>query len=300
VLSLCIFFVSCVNDQYANRVSQVPLPMANPRASFSKGAHLGNLKGKKDKEQLYIKRDNLRIQSKEEGSTTGSLWADSASPKNLATEFKPSKAGDVVTVHIPEDLQYKPDEGNAPSKAGATAAPENKKEPVKSFKFEVVGIEPGGDVYLRGMKSYVSDTGDQRNIVVMAKVPRRNINNSQINANDLSEVAVNENSMGSQSEYTSTGWDKMVSKKITDSAPDLKAQTALAQEQQKEIDTQKKALAEQKKALDDQADRLRKDRARLDATKTAQAPASPNAAPGAAPASPAQTPATPDAGAAKP
>lgn len=273
LFSLVIFLASCQtrnNNQYGNRVNSVPLPNMQPKPMLSNGImNKGDFN--KGQEQLYIKREQKSIKQRESGSSTGSIWADSSSPKSLVTEFKPSKPGDVVTVNIPENLQFKPD---ANTQAGSTAQNQNaqnqKVEPVKSFKFEVVGIEPGGDVYLRGVKNYTSDNGEQRNVVVMAKVPRRNINDSEINAKDLTEVAVNENVNGMQSDYASTGWDPVVSRKISGYAPDATAQLATLNAEKKDIETQKKSLAEQKKSLDAESERIKKDRKRLD-TETARA-----------------------------
>lgn len=272
IIALFIFLCSCqLNNPYINPVNRKPLPNMNsttPTLSNSKQNNTTN----KSQEQLYIKREQVNIKPRDFGSSSGSIWADSPSPKNLVTEFKPTKPGDIVTVNIPEDLQYKPDAGAA---GGATPTP--KGESAKSFKFQVAGIEPGGDVYLRGVKNYIGNNGEERNVVVMAKMPRRNMNNSDINAADLTEVAVSESSNGGQSDYTTTGWDQTVSKKISNFSPDNTAQTASIDAERKDLDTQKKALADQQKSIAEQTDRLKKDRARLDA-ETARAKGILNAA----------------------
>lgn len=270
-LVFIIFLTSCqMGDQYRNRVGYTPLPKGQasnslaPQPSFN-----GNKRFDKGQEQLYLKREQINIKQKEIGSSSGSIWADSAAPKNLMTEFKPSKPGDFVTVQIPENLQYKPEQ-NAQANNAAGANSNQQAEPVKSMKFEVVGMEPGGDVFLRGTKNYTSENGEQRNIVVMAKVPRRSINSSEINAKDLTEVAVNENLNGAPSNYSTVGWDQVVSRKIANYTPDLSAQITQLDGQKKEIETQKKALADQQKSLADEAERLKKDRKRLD-SETARA-----------------------------
>ena len=250
-LSMLIFLVSChSNAAYAQN------KMDNQ-----------NNYVKKEQEQFYIKRDELSIRQRETGSSSGSIWADSASPKGLVTEYKPTKTGDIVTVNIPEALQYKPESSASTpdATAGANAkAPADKGDVVTSFKFEVVAIEPGGDVFLRGTKTYISDKGEQRTVMVVAKVPRRSINNSEINASDLTEVAVNETGAMGHSDYSSTGWDKTVSQKVSGSYTDSAKQNETLFAERKDLETQKKALADQLKTLKEDTERLKKDRQRLD------------------------------------
>ncbi len=265
-LAIIIFLVSCQtnrNNPYGKRVGYSQFSKNQPNAFLGKSLLKTSGSNEKGKEQLYIKRELKSIKQKETGSTSGSIWADSASPKNLITEFKPSRPGDFVTVNIPEDLQYKADAAAPAATPGQT--PAAKVEPVKSMKFEVAGIEPGGDVYLRGSKTYTDENGEQRNIMVLAKLPRKNINNTEINAKDLTEVAVDENLNGAGSNYSTTGWDQTVSRKVSGYSPDLSAQTAKFDAEKKELDVQKKALADQQKALTEGNDRLKKDRQRLDA-----------------------------------
>ncbi|MES2614159.1 MAG: hypothetical protein V4591_01955 [Bdellovibrionota bacterium] len=284
-LALAMFLASCqMSEPYGNRVGHAPLPNIQPTPSYANKGISQNNSVNKGQEQLYIKRDQLSIQPKEFGSSSGSIWADSSLPKSLATEFKPTRPGEVVTVNIPENLQFKDEAA--------------KTEPAKSFKFEVAGIEPGGEVYLRGVKNYTAENGEQRNIIILAKIPRRDFNNSEINAKDLTEVAVHESSSTGESDYSSTGWDQTVSKKIAGYTPDVSTKTAALESEKKEVETQKKALADQQKALTDESERLKKDRKRLDA-ETARATNTQAKAP-SAPQAPAAAPAANNAGAAKP
>jgi hypothetical protein len=262
-LVLIIFFTSCKANAQANPSSL--LSQENTQTtSISKQEKNADIENSKGQEQLFIKRENLRIKSREPGSTSGSIWSDSSQPKTLATEYQPTHNGEVITVTIPDDLQYKPtaDQANSPAS--------EKYDPLKSLKFEIVGFEPGGDVYLRATKSYVSESGEQKFIMVMAKMPQRSLNKFEVSARELTQVAVNSTNNGSTSDYSSAGWDLTTSRKISGYAPDLNSAIASLDGQKKEIDTQQKALKDQQKALTDEADRLKKDRERLN-TEAAQA-----------------------------
>lgn len=243
ILVLIIFFSSChkANAQYTENKEQT-----------------------KGQEQLFIKRESLQIKSKEGGSTTGSIWSDAPQPKSLATEYQPTHTGEIVTVNIPESLQYKPGTEQPNSNTN------QKYDPIKSLKFEIVGFEPGGDVYLRATKNYISESGEQRSIMVMAKIPQRNLNKFEINANDLTQLAVNSSINGEISDYSSAGWDLTTSRKISGFAPDLNSAIASLDGQKKELDIQQKSLKDQQKSITEETERLKKDRARLD-SQTAQA-----------------------------
>lgn len=264
-LVLIIFFTSCKADAQVTS-SNAPAPVQyltekdlySNNASISKQGQTNNSENPKGQEQLFIKRENLQIKSREPGSTSGSIWADSPQPKTLATEFRPTHTGEVITVTIPDDLQYKPAADQANSPTG------QKYDPVKSLKFEIVGIEPGGDVYLRGTKSYVSETGEQKFIMVMAKMPQRSLNKFEVSARELTQIAIHSSGAGG-SDYSSAGWDLTASRKVSGFAPDLNTAIASLDSQKKDLDTQQKALKDQQKALTEEADRLKKDRNRLNA-----------------------------------
>lgn len=260
VLALIIFFISCTKAHAQSIQPSQALPL--PRGLEPNNTNNQSATPEKDQERLFIKREKLQIKLSEPGSTTGSIWADSNQPKSLATEYQPTRAGEVITVSIPEDLQFK-----APEQANAN---EQKYDPVKSLKFEIVGFEPGGDVFLRGTKNYVSESGEQKSIMIMAKMPQRNLNKFEIDAKDLTQVAVNSSNNGMISEYSAAGWDLTVSRQLSGYAPDLNAGIAALDGQKKALETQQQALKEQQKALTEEADRLKKDRSRLN-TEAAQA-----------------------------
>lgn len=267
ILALIIFFASCTQAQAQIIPSPQDLPLPKDKIIEMNEGKSQFLPKEKEQEHLFIKREKMQIKLKEPGSTTGSIWADSSQPKSLATEYQPTHTSEVITVSIPEDLQFK-----APEQANNTPATSNnqKYDPVKSLKFEIVGFEPGGDVFLRGSKNYVSESGEQKNIMIMAKMPQRNLNKFEIDAKDLTQVAVSSTNNGMLSEYSAAGWDLTASRLLSGYAPDLNAGIAALDGQKKELETQQKALKDQQKALTDEADRLKKDRNRLNA-ETAQA-----------------------------
>ena len=268
LIVLIIFFTSCkANAQVVPSPGAIPLPVKQAEMfdpNSTKQDKNENTENSKGQERLFIKRENLQIKLKEPGSSSGSIWADSSQPKSLSTEYQPTRAGEVITVTIPDDLQYKPAADQA---SGST---DQKFDPVKSLKFEIVGFEPGGDVYLRGSKTYVNESGEQRSVMVMAKMPQRSLNKFEVDAKELTQVAVNSKINGASSDYSSAGWDVTTSRKVSGFAPDLNSAIASLDGQKKEMDIQQKALKDQQKALAEEADRLKKDRNRLNA-ETAQA-----------------------------
>jgi hypothetical protein len=214
----------------------------------------------KNQERLFIKRENIIIKSKENGSTTGSIWADSPEPKSLITDYQPSRTGQIIHVNIPKNLQYTNSDQN----------PTNgqKSEAIESVKFEIVNFEPGGDVYLRGVKNYLNEIGAQHDIMIMAKLPQRKLTKFKIDANDLTQVTVSDNNNGSISDYSSLGWDSLISKKISGYTPNINTALKELENQKKDLETQKKSLQEQQKSLAEDAQRLKSDRDRLNLETT--------------------------------
>ena len=270
-IALVIFFTSCRAHAQVTSPNAVNNPLPIPKLNEMTDQNImrqdknERSESQKEQERLFIKRESLQIKHKEPGSPSGSIWADSSQPKSLATEYQPTRTGEVITVTIPDDLQYKPS-----TEQSANGTTGQKFDPVKSLKFEIVGFEPGGDVYLRGTKTYVNESGEQRSIMVMAKMPQRSLNKFEVDAKDLTQVAVNSVINGAASDYSSAGWDITTSRKVSGFAPDLNSAIASLDGQKKELDTQQKALKDQQKALTEEADRLKKDRNRLNA-ETAQA-----------------------------
>ncbi len=252
-VSIIIFFSSC-QKALAQRLPESMIGEALVQANLHQNLPKILTQSKKS-EQLFIQRDQIIIKDKESGSSTGSLWSDSIHPKALLTEYNPSSTGDILTVNIPDDLQPKQTDSNNTTKM----------DPLKSVKFEVVALEPGGDAYLRAIKNYKDENGIETNIIVLAKAPRRNIHNSEISANDVTSVSVSVTKNGEMSSYDSLSWDSNVTKKIASYAPDMQLLSKGLEAEKNDLSVRKKAVEDQKKSLDAAADRLKKDRARVDA-----------------------------------
>ena len=162
-IALVIFFTSCRAHAQVTSPNAVNNPLPIPKLNEMTDQNImrqdknERSESQKEQERLFIKRESLQIKHKEPGSPSGSIWADSSQPKSLATEYQPTRTGEVITVTIPDDLQYKPS-----TEQSANGTTGQKFDPVKSLKFEIVGFEPGGDVYLRGTKTYVNESGEQR------------------------------------------------------------------------------------------------------------------------------------------
>jgi hypothetical protein len=241
----------------------------------------------RDVDQLYLRRDELLIKNKEAGSSTGSIWADSSEPRVLFNDPAPNKEGQTVTVVIPDELQFDP-------KSAAASTPEKSKDkkdkkpqdaasdplkltdpdslspslqvaqtPIKSLKMQIVSFEPGGDVYLRGSRRFKSPQGEENVTMVLAKVPRRALTGYEIDARDLTDVAVNEDVGGKLREYSAQGWDEVVSRRLAGFAPDLQSELNGIEDLRNEIRSAQNVLREQAKANEMERDRVRKDRERL-------------------------------------
>jgi hypothetical protein len=253
----------------------------------------------KKPETLWIKRDTLRVKPRDEGSTTGSIWADAATPRELFADEKPRKAGETVTVLIPEDLRYVPeaqDEAGAKNSKGTGkgavgAAADGKTRdnetkvrdpleggftdpysvgaaaslpiaPLESVKMEIVSFEPGGDVFLRGVKTYRNGLGETRDVTVFAKVPERLVGSYEVDARDLTQVALTEQVNGQSAEYASTGWDATLSRKLAGYAPDINAELQALEDVRQELKVSQDALKDRARAMADERDRVQKERRR--------------------------------------
>jgi hypothetical protein len=262
-----------------------PLPQAPIARKFDTDRQERNL------DQLYLKRDEFIIKNRETGSSTGSIWADTQEPRALLADPTPSREGQTITVVIPPELQFDPksvtvadnlkskDKGNTKDKKKDTE-PENtglkltdpdsasptiqlSQGPIKSFKMQIVGFEPGGDVYLRGQRRFVGANGEENLTMVLAKVPRRALTGFQLDARELTDVAVNEDIDGRQKEYTAPGWDEMVSRRLSGFTPDMKSEMSAIDGLRDEIRTAQSALREQAKANESERERIRKERERM-------------------------------------
>ncbi|MEY2987998.1 MAG: hypothetical protein RJB13_1519 [Pseudomonadota bacterium] len=284
VITFTVLLFSCQSLPQSPNFNR-PIPQAFPSEVSDKGA-----------DRLFLQRSEVQIRNREQGSSTGSIWADAQDPRTLTSDAAPSKEGQTITVVIPDELQFSPQSVTSVEKK--SDAKDDKKQssknengiqlsdpdfaspslqlsqaPMKEFKMQIVGFEPGGDVYLRGTRRFSGATGDETTAMVLAKVPRRYLNGYSIDARDLTDVAVNENIAGKLREYSAPGWDEMVSRRLAGFSPDLKSEMGALDGLRDEIKIAQKALREQAQANELERERLRKERERLESQGTqARAP----------------------------
>jgi flagellar basal body L-ring protein FlgH len=271
-LVFAIVLCSCAQPRRELSPSRFAESSAEPRAVMRKPSNSPVRSPESSQDaSLYVKRETVVIKKKESGSSTGSLWADARVSRNLFAEERPERVGDVITISIPEDLRYAAPAANAAQSANpaSTAAGETSVapgvgtgEPLKEFRMEVIAIESSGDMYLRGVREYKHENG-RRMVAVNAKIPRRKVRASQLDARDLTAVTVNEDMDGRVADYESPGWDKVVSRKISGFVPDVNAELASVEDARKELETSREALRQQTQALQEERERLLKDRARM-------------------------------------
>ncbi|MFZ9521612.1 MAG: hypothetical protein ACO3A4_14150 [Silvanigrellaceae bacterium] len=244
-------------------------------------------------DQLYIKRNEMTIKNTETGSTTGSIWADSKEPKSFLVDASPNREGQTITVVIPDELQFDPKSsgsaadsdkngkdkkstnketastGNSSSGLKLTdpddASPASKlaMRPIKSFKMQIVAFDPTGDVFLRGTRKYSGTNGDENSTMVLAKVPRRALTGFELDARELTDVAVSEDLGGRTREYAAPGWDEMVSRRLAGFTPDLNSELAALDSLRDEIKTAQASLKDQAKANEMERERIRNERSRM-------------------------------------
>lgn len=240
----------------------------------------------KEPQPLYTKRDTIVISPRHSGSPTGSIFADTEPRWELLADARPNQIGEVITVKIPDDLQFTPE---ASGKGDAAKPPsENKSadpaaqaalpafdntvnpEPVKELRMEIIAMEPTGSVYLRGVREFRNQRGELHRAVVTAKVPRRELNGYEIDARTLTAVAVNEENNGTLSDYTSTAWDKTVSRRLAGFVPDVAAEYSMLEDARRSLEARQKALQDQARALAAERERIVKERQRTAAVATAK------------------------------
>lgn len=233
------------------------------------------LQTQKQPETLYLKREKQTVKMREPGSSTGSIWADSNNPTNLFLDERPNKVGDIVMVDIPAELQYKAGEKAGGAAAGGGNGGNKSSEappdipaltpasiPVTQLKMEIVAMEPNGDVYLRGRKIYDNENS-RKTITVLAKVPSRKLSTFNLNANEFTQVELNEDDNGVVSEYVAQGWDMNVSRKLGNFVPDMKQEIQALEDQRQGLVMYQKALQDRARAVVEERERLKKDRERL-------------------------------------
>jgi hypothetical protein len=244
----------------------------------------------KQSDPIYIKRETLSIKPRFEGSTTGSIWADSLSPRQLIAEPKPQKAGEMVTINLPESLRFgaqnaspaapasaanpkqsansksKPKPGDSqgqnPMPAAQSLLANTSFEELSHFKMQIVALEPQGDAFLKGTKSFSGPDGELRTFTLLAKLPSQNINSYELNAESLGEISLVESQGSQSSEYIASGWDTTISRKLSGWLPDLEAQAEIFDGEKKELEVLKNGIKDQQKSILQERERMISERKR--------------------------------------
>jgi hypothetical protein len=261
----------------------------------------------KQPDVLYLKRDNLSIKPRYQGSTTGSIWADAQAPRELIADARPNRAGEMVNVRIPESLRFaafpssqrsstdkssadksstdktsnsaSPGDGMTPPSAphlASVGGPAPESQPsgtapllanthfaaTQEFKMQIVALDPQGDAFLRGTRTFSGSSGELRTLTLLAKVPARDLSSYEVSAQSLAEISLVETVGGQSSEYIASGWDTNVSRSLSGWVPDLEAQADLFEGQRRELDMVRSSLKEQQKSLLQEKERMLGERKR--------------------------------------
>jgi hypothetical protein len=182
--------------------------------------------------------------------------------------------GDVITFTIPKELQYsypKKDKNNA-----AVPTPKSTEyvdqmesldtsefEPIKTIKMEIVESEPTGNTYLRGEKQFVGIDGQPRNLLLLSKIPTRNLNQFEMSVEALNQIAITDVRHTGLVNYSSPGWDLTTSRIMSGYVPDIQAELTDVYNRKKELNEERKALQELQKSLKSEKDRLIQERERM-------------------------------------
>lgn len=272
---LIVFIIILCSCTVQHRRSPIPhlVPVGNPDSGYHK-----------QPDTLYTRHEAIVIEQKMPGSATGSIWADTQPHWHLFADARPQRVGDVVTITVPDDLQYSapPQAAAAPAGGGGAGAaqaqipetePALELEPVRELRMEVIAMEATGDVFLRGVRDFRNDRGQSRRVLVTAKVPRRELTGFSLDAKSLTGISLVEENNGATADYAATGWDKTVSRRLAGFVPDVSAEYAALEDVRKGLRDQQKALQDQAQALGTERERIAKDRERLQQETTSAAAA---------------------------
>jgi flagellar basal body L-ring protein FlgH len=233
-----------------------------------------NKKIQKIVEPIYVKKKSLVLKNIEDKSGTGSIWADTKKPRELFSTDKPKKTGELVTVLIPEDLQFKwpgakkpADEKQAGEGVGEIGN-EIEKETITKLNMQIIAFDNTGDVFLKANRNFKTSNGEFQNQTIIAKIPASKVNGFEISAKDISEVSISTegtpNNTGNDNEYASTGWDKNVSRILSGYRPDIDSSLQALEKVKEEVAMSQKNLKDSRKTIEEERERLFKDRQRIE------------------------------------
>jgi len=217
-----------------------------------------------NKEAIYLKQDQMEIERKEPGSSTGSLWTDTPHPWNLYTNPVPGRIGDVVTVHVGA-MSGGASDPREDSQKEAVSAPGGDDQKLQDIKMQITGFDSDGAVLLRHVRYFDTEAAGTRFVSLEAQLPSHNKPAFDLDAKDLTHIKVTENNQNADetSVYATLGWDDRVTRHLNGFNPEVQGDRKVLEDLKKDLDTQQNALNSKALALKEQEERVRKDRQRL-------------------------------------
>jgi hypothetical protein len=234
-------------------------------------------------------------------SLPGSIYAATRRPLDLFSDETPNLAGEFVTIQIPDDLQFKPQQTNRngdPKQAKGTEKNNKDSETAllealskdipsiahsnsqglaatKSLKMEIVAVD-NGTVYLRGSKTFVDNHAtpnrlerdqnrgsDEAALTITAQVKQTAIKGKNVDASELSQVEVIRFDGRKSGSYRADGWDVAVSRQLSSYTPDVDSDLELLRQYESTLSEQQRNLTDRFKALKQEQNRFKREQARV-------------------------------------
>jgi hypothetical protein len=286
IATILMLLVSCQST-----ARRYPLPRQSPEMQ----------RGDNRTDPLYIRRESARVVPRVPESLPGSIYAATRKPLDLFSDETPNLAGEFVTIQIPDDLQFKPQQANknGDQKQGKGNAERNNKDPeaaliealskdipsiahantqglvaAKSLKMEIVAVD-NGTVYLRGSKTFIDneaapsrmDQGtnrgsDEAALTITAQVKQTAIKGKFVDASELSQVEVLRFDGRKSGSYRADGWDVAVSRQLSSYTPDVDSDLERLRQYETTLSEQQRTLTDRFRALKQEQNRFKREQAR--------------------------------------
>lgn len=286
ITTILMLLVSCQST-----ARRYPLPRQIPEPQQSENRT----------DPLYIRRESARVVPRVPESLPGSIYAATRRPLDLFSDETPNLAGEFITIQIPEDLQFKPQQNGKTGDPKQTKSNDrNSKDPeaamldtlskdissishsntqgwatAKSLKMEIVAVD-NGTVYLRGNKTFVdnesspsrSERGMSRGsgeatLTITAQVKQTAIKGKAVDASELSQVEVVRFDGRKSGSYRADGWDAAISRQVSSYTPDVDSDLERLRQFEGTLSEQQKNLTDRFKALRQEENRFKREQTRM-------------------------------------
>jgi hypothetical protein len=287
IATILMLLVSCQST-----ARRYPLPRQSPEMQ----------RGDSRTDPLYIRRESARVVPRVPESLPGSIYAATRKPLDLFSDETPNLAGEFVTIQIPDDLQFKPQQANknGDQKQAKGNAERNNKDPeaaliealskdipsisysnfqglaaTKSLKMEIVAVD-NGTVYLRGSKTFIDneatptrfEQGANRGsgeaaLTITAQVKQTAIKGKAVDASELSQVEVVRFDGRKSGSYRADGWDVAVSRQLSSYTPDVDSDLERLRQYESTLSETQRNLTDRFKALKQEQNRFKREQARV-------------------------------------